>query len=291
MLVESRQMHRYIVTVFILSLTCLLFVSIGQAAAADGARNLYIGCTGSDVSQLQNELNLKRYYCGQADQVFGPRTQQAVSALQKENRCTIDGVVGPQTRQALAAYQPRLLYQGCLGADVARLQQRLTEAGYSCGPVDGKFGPSTYQAVVSFQKSNNCTADGIVGPKTRAVLAMYNTGSPSPPPPSRGSGNGPGRYVKVMDMVATGYCPCALCCGPYANGLTYTGLPAKKGIAAVDPNVIRLGTRLYVEGYGDALAADEGNAIKGNRIDLCFNSHNEALQWGMQNVKVYILPD
>ncbi|MBP8819787.1 MAG: hypothetical protein KBG91_05085 [Syntrophomonadaceae bacterium] len=47
-----------------------------------------------------------------------------------------------------------------------------------------------------------------------------------------------------------------------------------------------MGSRLYIEGYGDAIAADQGNAIKGNRIDLCFSTHQQALNWGIKTVKV-----
>jgi 3D (Asp-Asp-Asp) domain-containing protein len=53
--------------------------------------------------------------------------------------------------------------------------------------------------------------------------------------------------------------------------------------------VIKLGTYVYVEGYGFAIAADTGGAIKGNRIDLCFNSRREALNFGRKTVKVHIL--
>lgn len=58
---------------------------------------------------------------------------------------------------------------------------------------------------------------------------------------------------------------------------------------AVDPSVIPLGTKLYVEGYGYAIAADTGSAIRGNRIDLFFNTEAEASNWGVKNLDVYIL--
>lgn len=281
------KLRQYIVPLFVLSLLlCLCFIGIGQAVAADQVRTLNIGCNGSDVSQLQDDLNLKGYYCGPADGKFGPRTQQAVTALQRESKCEVDGIVGPQTRQALSAYQPRLLLQGCTGSDVARLQQTLNERGYYCGTVDGEFGPRTYQAVIAFQKDNNCKPDGVVGNQTRQALAVYHVTAPTP---SRG-GDIPSRYTKVIDMKATAYCPCNKCNYPWTGSPSAIGLPLKKGIAAVDPNVIKLGTRLYVEGYGEAIAADTGDAIKGNRIDLCYNTHQEALEWGIKNVKVYILP-
>lgn len=98
------------------------------------------------------------------------------------------------------------------------------------------------------------------------------------------------RYTAVLEMVATGYTPGPES-NPDGNGLTYTGIPARRGIVAVDPSVIPLYTRLYIEGYGPALAADTGAAIKGNRIDLCFDSVEEALAWGVRPVTVYVLGD
>ncbi len=93
---------------------------------------------------------------------------------------------------------------------------------------------------------------------------------------------------RVLSMSATGYdtSPQTL---PGSNGRTATGIPARFGIVAVDPRVIKLGTYLYVEGYGFALAADTGGAIKGNKIDLCFSSRREALAWGRRRVRVHIL--
>jgi 3D (Asp-Asp-Asp) domain-containing protein len=60
---------------------------------------------------------------------------------------------------------------------------------------------------------------------------------------------------------------------------------------AVDPDVIPLGTRLYIPGYGLALAADTGGDIVGNRIDLCMEAHSDAWSFGRRMVKVYILAD
>ncbi|NLY92223.1 MAG: DUF348 domain-containing protein [Firmicutes bacterium] len=97
------------------------------------------------------------------------------------------------------------------------------------------------------------------------------------------------RYTKVLTMEATAYEPGPQSCGIYADGYTYTGKKATYGIAAVDPKVIPLGTKLYIEGYGFAAAEDIGSAIKGNRIDVCYDTLREALLWGRKKVKVYIL--
>ena len=113
---------------------------------------------------------------------------------------------------------------------------------------------------------------------------------PSPTVVVRGtmpSRSGP-RVKKVMMMDSSAYDPGPLSCGPHANGYTATGVKATKGVIAVDPRVIRLGTRVYVDGYGPALAADTGGAIKGNRIDVCFDTRREALNWGRRKVMVLI---
>ena len=78
-------------------------------------------------------------------------------------------------------------------------------------------------------------------------------------------------------------------------GVTATGVRAAYGVVAVDPSVIPLGSRLYIQSadgsyeYGYAIAADTGGAIKGNKIDLCFSSRSEALAFGRRNVVVYVL--
>lgn len=77
-------------------------------------------------------------------------------------------------------------------------------------------------------------------------------------------------------------------------GITASGARVKRNVngyssIAVDPRVIPLGTKLYVEGYGYGIAEDTGGAIKGNRIDLFFASESECVNWGVRGVDVYIL--
>jgi uncharacterized protein YabE (DUF348 family) len=71
---------------------------------------------------------------------------------------------------------------------------------------------------------------------------------------------------------------------------TATGARAGYGIIAVDPSVIPLGTRLYVPGYGYGIAADTGGAIKGAKIDVCFDTRAEAIAWGRRTVTITVLP-
>ena len=58
---------------------------------------------------------------------------------------------------------------------------------------------------------------------------------------------------------------------------------------AVDPSVIPMGSKVYVEGYGYAVAADTGTAIKGNKVDLYFNSYKESCDWGLKQVNLTII--
>jgi 3D (Asp-Asp-Asp) domain-containing protein len=97
-----------------------------------------------------------------------------------------------------------------------------------------------------------------------------------------------GATTRTLTMVATGYTDAPEENYPYAGQPSYIGLPLARGIVAVDPNVIPMGTKLYIEGYGEAIAADQGGAIKGNRIDLFFNSKWEANNWGMKSVRVTV---
>lgn len=97
---------------------------------------------------------------------------------------------------------------------------------------------------------------------------------------------GPFTGREYMDMIATAYSP--FCC-PGVDHITSTGMRAGYGVVAVDPTVIPLGSRLYVEGYGPAIAGDVGGAIKGLRIDLGFDTTRDALRWGRRSVRVFIL--
>jgi 3D (Asp-Asp-Asp) domain-containing protein len=95
--------------------------------------------------------------------------------------------------------------------------------------------------------------------------------------------------ARVLSMIATAYDPGPQSCGPGATGRTCLGLRAGHGVVAVDPRHIPLRTRLFIEGYGYAVAGDVGSAIKGNRIDLGYHSRSAALRFGRRRVKVYVL--
>jgi 3D (Asp-Asp-Asp) domain-containing protein len=102
----------------------------------------------------------------------------------------------------------------------------------------------------------------------------------------------PAEYKQELSITATAYAP-----GPHDNAQwgnkTYLGTQIRPGIIAVDPRVIPLGSRVYIQypdGHGDyAIAEDTGGAIKGNRIDIAKTSVKEAQDFGIQHVKVFVI--
>lgn len=98
--------------------------------------------------------------------------------------------------------------------------------------------------------------------------------------------------INVKDLgefKVTAYCPCSKCCGEWADGLTYTETIATEGrTIAVDPDVIPLGSIVEING-NEYIAEDIGGAIKDNRIDLFFASHDDALEWGVQYHNIFLI--
>lgn len=94
--------------------------------------------------------------------------------------------------------------------------------------------------------------------------------------------------IKLFTMEATAYTDDYASQGPWV-GQTATGMKPQVGVVAVDPRVIPLGTKLYIEGYGEAIAGDTGGAIKGNRIDLFFNTRGECMRFGRKKLRVRVI--
>jgi 3D (Asp-Asp-Asp) domain-containing protein len=145
------------------------------------------------------------------------------------------------------------------------LDERMVEALYA----DGKPAATFPHAWTVLQTPVN----QLIAVGTRAMLA------------SRGTFAG----HEYMMLEATAYYPGPNNFGGGVGPRTAIGLAAQRGVVAVDPSVIPLGSRVYVEGYGYAIAGDTGGAIQGMRIDLCFNTYDEAIHFGRQTVKVYII--
>lgn len=93
---------------------------------------------------------------------------------------------------------------------------------------------------------------------------------------------------KTIKMKASAYtASCKACSGKTAIGLNLKKNPNLK-VISVDPKVIPLGSKVYVEGYGYAIAGDTGGALKGNKIDIFMPSQKNALNWGVRTVTVKV---
>lgn len=189
------------------------------------------------------------------------------------------------TRLAAAA----TLALGTQGGEVAGVQESLNQSAYWAGPVDGIYGPRNAQAVQSLPKDNSLSA--AVRPEISQAVSLKeeNAAQALPKQAAPNVSRGTAR-VRVLTMVATGYTADPAENWPYGGAPSYIGMPLQRGVVAVDPNVIPMGSRLYIEGYGEAIAADQGGAIKGNRIDLFMDSKYEAKTWGIRSVKVTVYP-
>jgi 3D (Asp-Asp-Asp) domain-containing protein len=94
--------------------------------------------------------------------------------------------------------------------------------------------------------------------------------------------------ISLGTFKLTAYCSCPACCGSWADGTTYTGTKATAGrTIAVDPDVIPLGSTVYINGQ-PYIAEDIGGAIQGNRIDVYFPTHQDAIEFGVQYAEISI---
>ena len=171
-----------------------------------------------------------------------------------------------------------LVKDGSRGAPVRRVQSLLIDQGYLTGEADGVCGPHTVAAIRKFQAANGLTVDGICGNGTYQVLSGGEDYVPDGESPDV-SGS------RVLYVSATAYSAQ----DPGNSTRTAAGTLVRRGVIAVDPNVIPMGTRVFIPGYGEAVAEDTGGAIKGNHIDIAFDTHKEALTFGRKNLEVYIM--
>jgi resuscitation-promoting factor RpfB len=121
------------------------------------------------------------------------------------------------------------------------------------------------------------------------IVAIGTKAKPKPQPVvsrSKAPSNSGGRELVVNSTAYTAHC--SGCSGVTATGFNLKSNPGAK-VIAVDPSVIPLGSKVYVEGYGYAIASDTGGAIKGNRIDVFFSSQSQAESWGRKTIRIRII--
>lgn len=170
---------------------------------------------------------------------------------------------------------------GMTGHTVRYVQELLIEKGYLNGHVDGRCGAQTTRAIFRFQHEYKLHVDGICGEDTFNKLKHAPVRAPKLSP--KDEENFPSNIPITVE--ATAY-------SPFDHGVnnhTAMGTPLRRGVMAVDPNFIALGTKVRIPGYGEAIAEDTGGAIKGNVIDLAFDTHQEAIHFGRKQIQIFII--
>ncbi len=231
------------------------------------------GARGSRVKEAQERLQASGFLSGAADGVYGSQTREAVRRFQREKGLSVSGKIDDRTWKALSETPKggHELRQGDRGMRVAHLQNLLTLHGFAPGAMDGIYGSGTAEKVRDFQRFCGMEPTGTVNEAVWEKL--------------RSAPVFQGRYKKVMRMQSTAYTPY----DGGGSGRTASGNVAGKGHAAVDPNVIPMGSLLFIEGYGYALADDIGGGINGQIVDVGVDDLNQAYRWGNRRVNVYLV--
>jgi 3D (Asp-Asp-Asp) domain-containing protein/predicted nucleic acid-binding Zn-ribbon protein len=228
-----------------------------REALTQRVRRIYVNGKASNIEVLFSSADFSDFM-ERADMMKKVTSQDArlIAGVRSESRRLAESVSELQSRKAEV---------DGLRRELASRKSQLEQARAQKQALIAKAGEAR-PAVVSQSQ------------QIESKIRQLNPSSPVTPP----NGKHSGRYVT---MVATAYCP-------LEPGLSYgtaTGMRAQHGVVAVDPRFMPLGTRVYIEGYGYAVAGDTGSAIKGNRIDLCFDTLEECYVFGWRVITVEIL--
>jgi 3D (Asp-Asp-Asp) domain-containing protein len=252
---------------------------------AEARRELRIARGTFSASQrlLAERLRLV-YEQGDSDSlsiVLGARTlDDALSGLETVNAAAAtDRTVVREARESRARY---VALQRTLAARADRLDKlQATAAATASSLAAARAERVAYIHQVAAQRSLNSRQIGSLESQAQAIqqqasqLAVAHTAAPTSTP-SAPAAPVPAEW-RTLTVTATAYT---------LNGRTATGAPVGYGVVAVDPNVIPLGTRMTIPGYGDGVAADTGGAIVGATVDLWFPTASAAAAWGRRTVTI-----
>ncbi len=212
------------------------------------------------------------------EDVVGDGTVIVVSRVETEfitREYTIDYPVEIKKDSTLAAGKKKTLQAGVNGT-----KKEVYKVTYIDGEVSGKelVSREVLDPVPEIIAQGNYE----VASRSQSGTAKTSTGSgTSASSSSKGTAPNGMSYTKVLTCKATAY--------THDGSKTKMGTTPRVGAIAVDPSVIPLGSKLYVEGYGFCVAEDTGGAIKGNKVDVFLDTEAECVNWGVKTLKVWIL--
>lgn len=162
----------------------------------------------------------------------------------------------------------------------------------SANPSSGEPSVSVSQQVKDTNHYSDTSKDKSTDHSTKQDSRDTNSKDSKDTKDTKDTSDAPSNYKEVLDIKATAYAP-----GAHDNDQwgdkTFLGTDIRPGVVAVDPDVIPLGSKLYIQypdGHGEhAVAEDTGGAIKGNRIDIAKTSVDKAQDFGIKNVKVFVV--
>ena len=220
-----------------------------------------------------------------------------ISAVNTKAPTVIDDVIKAASTDVLVAYNEVVETQEIGYNTIKRLNTSLN-AGSTDVVREGEMGEKTLKYRVKYENGKEVSRELIENNVTKnpvdKIVEYGSTVEFNANTTAQGASSAKLNYKYVIECNATAYDLSAEENGGYA-GQTATGVPLDKGVIAVDPRVIPLGSRVYIEAldgswtYGYAVAADTGGAIKGNRVDLCYRTRSECIQFGRRKCRVYVL--
>ncbi|QQK79422.1 peptidoglycan-binding protein [Salicibibacter cibi] len=222
------------------------------------------------VENLQETLEESGHYNGNTDGDFDEETHEAVKNFQESAGISVDGLAGPKTF-------------GALYYETEAIEEELEpESELETGTEEEIEEPQE-------ESSEEGTAEETTEETTEAENEETSTETTEETTSTDNESSSENPEGTTYQMEATAYT--AECNG--CSGITATGKDLRNdrnaNVVAVDPNVIPLGSTVHVEGYGEAIAADTGGAINGEKIDLHVPTQEEATSFGRQNVEVTVL--
>ncbi|MDF2571549.1 MAG: hypothetical protein K0R55_3153 [Sporomusa sp.] len=258
---------------------------------------LCYGSRGEDVKLIQSFLIKNGFLADKIDGMFGSLTLQAVKRFQSVAGLPVDGVVTGYTFHVLKAYKPAAASiskeepaEEQVSAEspaVIRRKMNISTTSRGSGPrttmtQTEAVAPKNKDKQPTGTKATTLSATLPQSSLQSAEEKVYkNTGGIS----DKKAASDIPIHWRPLSVEATAYTKYDAGCTAY----TYRGNYLQRGLVAVDPTVIPLGTRLYIPGYGFAVADDIGGAIKGHKIDLSMDTLNEAFTFGRRRITIYVI--